>query len=34
MPWMRWSKRFSLRTLLVATAIVAVVLGQIVWASP
>jgi hypothetical protein len=34
MPWMRWSKRFSLRTLLVATAIVAVVLGLIVWASP
>jgi hypothetical protein len=32
--WTRWSKRFSLRTLLVATAIVAVVLGLIVWASP
>jgi hypothetical protein len=28
-PWLRW--RFSLRTLLVATTLVAVVLGLIVW---
>jgi hypothetical protein len=26
-PWVRWSKRFSLRTLLIATTLVAVVLG-------
>src|SRR5262245_57772750 len=26
LPWMRWSKRFSLRTLLIATTLVAVVL--------
>jgi hypothetical protein len=26
-PWMRWSKRFSLRTLLIATTLVAVGLG-------
>jgi hypothetical protein len=31
-PWMRWSKRFRLRTLLIATTLVAVVLGLIVWA--
>jgi hypothetical protein len=31
-PWIRWSKRFSLRTLLIATTLVAVVLGLIVWA--
>jgi hypothetical protein len=30
LPWLRW--RFSLRTLLVATTLVAVVLGLIVWA--
>jgi hypothetical protein len=30
-PWIRWSKRFSLRTLLIATTLVAVVLGLIVW---
>jgi hypothetical protein len=30
LPW--WSKRFSLRTLLIATTFVAVVLGGIVWA--
>ena len=29
-PWLRW--RFSLRTLLIATTLVAVVLGIIVWA--
>jgi hypothetical protein len=28
-PWIRW--RFSLRTLLIATTIIAVVLGLIVW---
>jgi hypothetical protein len=31
-PWIRWSKRFSLRTLLIATTLVAVVLGAIVYA--
>jgi hypothetical protein len=30
-PWIRWSKRFRLRTLLIATTLVAVVLGLIVW---
>ena len=30
MPWLRW--RFSLRTLLIATSLVAVVLGLILWA--
>jgi hypothetical protein len=31
-PWLSWrSKRFSLRTLLIATTLVAVVLGLIVW---
>jgi hypothetical protein len=30
-PWLRWSKRYSLRTLLIATTLVAVVLGLIVW---
>jgi hypothetical protein len=29
-PWIRWSKRFSLRTLLIAMSLVAVVLGTIV----
>jgi hypothetical protein len=29
-PWIRWSNRFSLRTLLIATALVAVVLGTVV----
>ena len=29
-PWLRW--RFSLRTLLIVTTVVAVVLGVIVWA--
>jgi hypothetical protein len=31
MPWLRW--RFSLRTLLIATTVVAVVLGLIVYVS-
>jgi hypothetical protein len=30
-PWLRW--RFSLRTLLIATTIIAVVLGLIVWST-
>ena len=30
-PWVRWSKRFRVRTLLIATTLVAVVLGLIVW---
>jgi hypothetical protein len=30
-PWVRWSKQFSLRTLLIATTLVAVGLGLIVW---
>jgi hypothetical protein len=30
-PWIRW--RFSLRTLLIATTLVAVVLGLVVWMS-
>jgi hypothetical protein len=32
-PWILWSKRFSLRTLLIATTLVAVVLGMAVYAS-
>lgn len=32
MPWIRWSKRFTLRTLLIATTLVAAVLGLIVYA--
>ena len=31
LPWIHWAKRFSLRTLLIATTLVAVVLGLIVW---
>jgi hypothetical protein len=31
-PWIRWSKRFSLRTLLIATTLVAMMLGVVVWA--
>jgi hypothetical protein len=31
-PWLPWCPRFSLRTLLVGTTLVAVVLGVIVWA--
>jgi hypothetical protein len=30
-PWIPWSNRFSLRTLLIATTLFAVVLGLIVW---
>ena len=30
-PWLPWFSRFSLRTLLIATTLVAVVLGLIVW---
>ncbi len=34
MPWLPWwFKRFSLRTLLIATTLVAVVMGLIVWAA-
>jgi hypothetical protein len=29
-PWVKWSKRFSLRTLVIATTLVAVMLGVIV----
>jgi hypothetical protein len=32
-PYIRWSNRFSLRALLIATTLVAVVLGLIVWAA-
>ena len=32
-PWLHWPNRFSLRTLLIATTLVAVVLGVIVWMS-
>jgi hypothetical protein len=31
-PWIRWSKRFSLRTLLIAMTVVAALLGAVVWA--
>ena len=30
-PWIHWPKRFSLRTLLIATTLVAVLLGLIMW---
>jgi hypothetical protein len=30
-PWFRWCKRFSLRTLLITTTLVAIALGLIVW---
>jgi hypothetical protein len=30
-PWIRWKLRFSLRTLLIATTLVAVALGLIAW---
>jgi hypothetical protein len=33
LPWIDWPHRFSLRTLLIATTLVAVVLGTIVWLS-
>jgi hypothetical protein len=32
-PWIKWSRRFSLRTLLIATTLFAVVLGLIVYAT-
>ena len=32
-PWIRWSNRFSLRTLFIATTLIAVVLGAIVYVS-
>jgi hypothetical protein len=31
-PWIGWSKQFSLRTLLIATTLLAVMLGLAVWA--
>ena len=31
-PWFPWSKRFTLRTLLIATTLVALLLGWAVWA--
>jgi hypothetical protein len=30
-PWIHWSNSFSLRTLLIATTLIAVVLGLVVW---
>ena len=30
-PWIPWSRRFSLRTLLIATTLIAVVLGVAVY---
>jgi hypothetical protein len=30
-PWLIWQRQFSLRTLLVVTTAVAVVLGLVVW---
>ena len=30
-PWIPWSTRFSVRTLLIATTLIAMVLGLIVW---
>ena len=32
-PWIRWLPRFSLSTLLIATTLIAVLLGLIVWLS-
>jgi hypothetical protein len=32
-PWLRWPTRFSLRTLLLTTTLIASVLGLVVWAS-
>jgi hypothetical protein len=31
LSWIRWSRRFGLRTLLIATTLVALVLGWVVW---
>jgi hypothetical protein len=33
LPWIQWTSRFTLRTLLIATTLVAVVLGLVVYAS-
>jgi hypothetical protein len=33
LPFIRWSNRFSLRTLLIAMTLVAIALGLIVWLS-
>lgn len=30
-PWVRWSRGFSLRTLLIATTLIAIAFGLIVW---
>jgi len=30
-PWIRWSKRFTLRTLLIATTVIAAALGLIAY---
>jgi hypothetical protein len=30
-PWIRWSKRFTLRTLLIGMAVVSALLGAIIW---
>src|SRR6476660_5861016 len=32
-PWVRWSTRFTLRTLVIATTLVAIVLALAVWAA-
>jgi hypothetical protein len=32
-PWLRWPRRFTLRTLLIATTLVAFALALIVWAA-
>ena len=31
LPWNRWSNRFSLRTLLIATTLLSILLGTVVW---
>lgn len=31
LPWLRWSTRFSLRTLLIVTTLVAMALGFAIW---
>src|SRR3954451_23985233 len=31
LPWIHWSKRFTLRTLLLVTTVIAVLLGAIMW---
>jgi hypothetical protein len=30
-PWVRWSSRYSLRALLIATTMIAIALGLLVW---